>query len=63
VNKYKDKYTGRVEEEKAIAHNQEPDEYNLWNKRQLILNAIKDEFEHFINASPINLLAGTTALN
>ena len=46
-----------------MAHDQEPDEYNLWNKRQSILNTIKDEFKHFINASPTNLPTSTTALN
>ena len=63
MNKYKDKYTSRVEEDEAIAHDQEPNKYNLWNKRQLILNTIEDKFNHFINASPTNLPAGTTALN
>ena len=63
MNEYKDKYASRVKEEEAVAHDQEPDEYNLWNKRQLILNIIEDEFEYFINTSPTNLPAGTTALN
>ena len=51
----------KVEEEEAVAHDQEPDEYNLWNKRQSILNIIEDKFEHFINASPTNLPASITA--
>ena len=62
VNEYKDKYASRVEEE-AIARDQEPDEYDMWNRKQSILNTIEDEFEHFINASPTNLPAGTTALD
>ena len=53
----------RAEEEEAITRDQEPDKYNLQNKKQSILNIIKDEFKHFINASPTNLPAGTTALN
>ena len=53
----------RVEEEEAITRDQEPNKYDLWNKRQSIFNAIKDEFKHFINTSPTNLPAGTTALN
>ena len=63
MNEYKDKYTSRAEEEEAIAYNQEPDKYNMWNQKQSILNTIEDEFEHFINTSPINFPAGTTALN
>ena len=35
----------------------------MWNRKQSILNTIKDKFEHFINASPTNLPASTTALN
>ena len=35
----------------------------MWNRKQSILNIIEDEFKHFINASPTNLPAGTTALN
>ncbi len=46
-----------------MAHDQEFNKYNLWNKRQLILNTIEDEFKHFINASPTNLPANITALN
>ena len=63
VNEYKDKYKSRAEEEEAIARDQEPDEYDLWNKKQSVLNAIEDEFDHFINASPTNLPPGTTALD
>ena len=63
MNEYKDKHTSRVEEEEVVARYQEPNRYNFWNKRQSILNIIKDEFEYFINASPTNLPAGTTALN
>ena len=46
-----------------MTYDQEPNKYNLWNKRQSILNTIEDEFNHFINASPTNLPAGITALN
>jgi len=63
VKEYKDKYMSRAEEEEAVTRDQEPDEYDLWNKKQSILNTIEDEFKHFINASPTNLPAGTTALN
>ena len=46
-----------------MVHDQELDKYNLWNKRQSILNTIEDEFEHFINASPTNFPASITALD
>ena len=62
MNKYKNKYTSKVKEE-AITYNQEPNKYNIWNRKQSILNTIKDKFKYFINASPINFPAGTTALN
>jgi len=63
MNKYKDKYKSRVEEEEAITRDQELNKYNLWNKKQSVLNAIKDKFNHFINASPTNLPSSTTTLN
>ena len=63
MKEYKDKYTSRAGEEEAVTRDQEPDEYDLWNKKQSILNTIEDEFKHFINASPTNLPAGTTALD
>ena len=53
----------RAEEEEAVTRDQEPNKYNLWNKKQSILNTIKDKFKYFINASPTNLPASTTALN
>ena len=35
----------------------------MWNRKQLILNTIKNKFKYFIKASPTNLPASTTALN
>ena len=63
MNKYKDKYTNRVEEEEIVACDQEFNKYNLQNKRQLIFNIIEDEFKYFINASPTNFPTDTTAYN
>jgi len=62
VKEYKNKFNMEVVVE-ASNHNQEPDEYDIWSQEQSTLNAINDEFEHFINASPISLPSGTTALD
>jgi hypothetical protein len=40
-----------------------PDAFDAWDRNQHVLNEIKDELEHFINDTPINLPKGTTALN
>jgi hypothetical protein len=37
--------------------------YDIWNKKQSVLNAIDDEFDYFINASPMSLPPGITALD
>ena len=62
VKEYKDKYIAR-EREEATDRNSELDKYNLWSRKQLSLNLIKDEFDYFVNASPTNLPADTTTLN
>jgi hypothetical protein len=62
VKEYKDKYTAE-EGEEATDRNYELDEYDLWSRKQSSLNSIEDEFDHFINASPTNLPADTTALD
>jgi len=56
-------YEGEVAIQKASEHVQEPDAYNIWNKKQSVLNAINDEFNYFINASLTSLPLGMTTLN
>ena len=42
--------------------NQEPDEYDLWEKEQAIMVTHNDEFNRFINGDPIPLPKGQTSL-
>lgn len=60
---YKDKFKAEATAGKASELGKEPDAYDLWDKKQSVLNLIEDEFDHFINASPVNLPQGTTALD
>jgi hAT family C-terminal dimerisation region len=56
-------YKGEVAIQKASKHVQEPNAYNIWNKKQSVLNEIDNKFDHFINASPTSLPPGITALD
>ena len=60
---YKDNFEVEAAAGKASELGKEPDAYDLWDKKQSVLNLIEDEFDHFINASPVSLPQGTTALD
>lgn len=42
--------------------NQEPDEYDIWEKEQAIMVTGSNEFDRFINGDPIPLPKGQTSL-
>lgn len=69
VNTYKDKHTR--DEEGALGggegvdrgRTEEPDEFDIFEQQQAALNAVKDEFDHYINSPPIQLTKGSSSLD
>ena len=60
---YKNKFEPEPTMQEASKQQEEPDTYDIWERKQAVLSSIEDEFDQFITVRPINLLKGTTALD
>ena len=63
VKDYKDKYSAMDEAGGGRGLEKEPDAFDLFEREQALMNSFKDEFQHFIDADPVNLSTGQSALD
>ena len=63
MDDYKDKYSAAAPSGDDRGLEKEPDAFDLFEREQALMNSFKDEFQHFIDADPVNLSIGQTALD